>query len=40
MPKPPVERKEPHKFEIHGRKMKDDYFWLRKKESKDVISEG
>lgn len=38
MPKPPVAKKEPRQFEIHGRKMRDDYFWLRNKESAEVIS--
>ena len=38
MPKPPVAKKDPREFEIHGRKMMDDYFWLRNKESEEVIN--
>lgn len=34
---PPSAKKVPHVTEIHGRKLEDDYFWLREKESPEVI---
>ncbi|TFG09771.1 S9 family peptidase [Candidatus Thorarchaeota archaeon] len=37
MPQPPAARKEPHETEIHGIVLKDDYFWLRNKDSQDVL---
>jgi oligopeptidase B len=37
MPKPPVAKKETHESEIHGVKLRDDYFWLRKKDAAEVI---
>lgn len=37
MPKPPVPKKEPHVLEIHGAKLIDNYFWMRQKDSKDVL---
>jgi oligopeptidase B len=37
IPQPPVAAKKPHTVEIHGYKMKDDYFWLREKSNPDVI---
>ncbi|MHA1481638.1 MAG: S9 family peptidase, partial [Candidatus Thorarchaeota archaeon] len=38
MPEPPVAKKEPHTYEIHGLTIRDDYFWLRNKDTEDVIS--
>ncbi|MHA2046388.1 MAG: S9 family peptidase [Candidatus Thorarchaeota archaeon] len=38
MSDPPVAKKEPHFLEIHGQKIRDDYFWLRMKDTEDVIS--
>lgn len=38
MPEPPVAKKESHVYEIHGLKITDDYFWLRNKDTEDVIS--
>ncbi|MHA1934913.1 MAG: S9 family peptidase [Candidatus Thorarchaeota archaeon] len=38
MSNPPVAKKEPHFLEIHGQKIRDDYFWLRMKDTEDVIS--
>ncbi len=35
---PPVAKKKPRKVEIHGVTFKDDYFWLRNKETDEVIS--
>ncbi len=37
MPTPPAAKKEPHETEIHNRVLKDDYFWLRNKDSEDVL---
>ncbi len=37
-PKPPIAKKEPHETSIHGKKLVDDYFWLRKKGSPEVES--
>src|SRR5882672_5179236 len=34
---PPLARKVPHATEIHGYKLKDDYFWLREKKNPEVI---
>src|SRR4029453_9714169 len=34
---PPVARKVAHETTIHGRTLKDDYFWLREKSNPDVI---
>ena len=34
---PPVARKVVHETTIHGRTLKDDYFWLREKSNPDVI---
>jgi oligopeptidase B len=36
--RPPVATKVPHVTEIHGRKLIDDYFWLREKTSAGVTS--
>src|SRR3954470_2634038 len=33
----PVTTKHPHVTEIHGRKLVDDYFWLRKKGDPEVV---
>jgi oligopeptidase B len=33
---PPVAKKDPKITEIHGRKLVDDYFWLREKSNPDV----
>ncbi len=35
---PPVARREPHPTHIHGQALEDDYFWLREKESPEVIA--
>lgn len=35
-PQPPVAKKVPHKTEIHGQTLVDDYFWLRDKQNPDV----
>jgi oligopeptidase B len=35
---PPVAKKKSREFEIHGVTFKDDYFWLREKETDEVIS--
>ena len=34
---PPLARKVPHETTIHGRTLKDDYFWLREKSNPEVI---
>jgi oligopeptidase B len=34
---PPVATRKPHKTEIHGYTLVDDYFWLREKSNSDVI---
>src|SRR5271170_6447506 len=36
LPAPPVAKKVPKITEIHGRKLVDDYFWLREKNNPDV----
>ncbi len=36
-PVPPSTSKVPHVTQIHGRTLKDDYFWLRDKKNPDVI---
>ena len=33
---PPVARKQPHKVEIHGQTLVDDYFWMRNKGTPEV----
>ncbi len=35
-PQPPVAKKIPKTTEIHGRKLVDDYYWLREKSNPDV----
>ncbi len=35
-PQPPVANKIPHKTEIHGQTLVDNYFWLRDKQNPDV----
>jgi oligopeptidase B len=37
-PRPPIARREPHPTTIHGRKLEDDYFWLRQKGTPAVES--
>ncbi len=37
MPKPPVAKKKSHETKIHGKTFEDDYFWLRKKDTEDVL---
>lgn len=37
-PTPPRPRRVPHDTTIHGLTLTDDYFWLRQKESPDVIA--
>ncbi|WP_419806978.1 S9 family peptidase [Terriglobus sp.] len=34
---PPVARREPHPTHIHGQTLEDDYFWLRNKDSEEVL---
>jgi oligopeptidase B len=34
---PPTAKKVPHETTIHGRTLKDDYFWLREKSNPEVI---
>ena len=34
---PPAAKKVPHQTPIHGRTLKDDYFWLREKSNPEVI---
>ena len=34
---PPAAARKPHKTEIHGLTLVDDYFWLRQKDNPDVI---
>ena len=34
---PPTAARKPHKTEIHGLTLEDDYFWLREKSNPDVI---
>ena len=36
--KPPVAAKKPHSETIHNIERKDDYFWLRERENKEVIN--
>ena len=36
--RPPVARKEPHKIEIHGDTLVDDYYWMRNKGTAEVES--
>jgi len=36
LPSPPVAKKIPHATEINGRKMVDNYFWLREKSNPEV----
>jgi oligopeptidase B len=38
MLRPPLAKREPHQLKIHGNTFIDDYFWLRNKDSKDVMS--
>lgn len=37
-PLPPVPKKEAHATELFGRKLVDDYFWMRKKDSPEVLA--
>lgn len=34
---PPVARLEPHPTHLHGQTLEDDYFWLRNKDSEEVL---
>lgn len=36
--KPPVAKKVPHTFELHGKTISDDYAWLKDKKSADTIA--
>ncbi len=38
VPQPPVARREPHPTHLHGQTLEDDYFWLRNKESEEVLN--
>ncbi len=35
---PPIAKREPHPTELHGKVLEDDYFWLRDKNSPEVIA--
>src|SRR5215211_1092581 len=35
-PKPPVAKKVPHRYELHGDTRTDDYFWLKDKTEPEV----
>jgi oligopeptidase B len=37
-PQPPVARKEPHKIQVHGDTLVDDYYWMRNKGTPEVES--
>src|SRR5688572_17229466 len=37
-PQPPKAKREAHETTIHDRKLVDEYFWLRKKGTPDVVS--
>ena len=37
-PKPPVAKAQPHPTQIHGQTLPDDYFWLREKDSPEVLA--
>jgi len=37
-PKPPVAKKEPHKTQVHGLELVDDYHWLRSKGAPEVVA--
>ncbi|MGY5851990.1 MAG: oligopeptidase B, partial [Candidatus Thorarchaeota archaeon] len=34
---PPIAKKKPHEFDVHGVKFSDDYFWLRNKGTDEVV---
>lgn len=38
LPQPPVAKKEPHTIELFGRKLVDDYAWMRKKDAPEVLA--
>src|SRR5262244_2441744 len=38
LPAPPVAKKIPHTTEINGRKLVDNYFWLREQTKPEVLS--
>jgi len=38
VPQPPVAKRIPKVTEIHGKKLTDDYFWMREKSNPEVIS--
>jgi oligopeptidase B len=38
MPTPPIARREPHRTEIHGTTLIDDYFWLRDRDNPEVLA--
>ena len=35
---PPIAKRQPHRFEIHGDVRVDDYHWLRERTNHEVIS--
>lgn len=35
---PPVARKEPHGLDVHGHTLRDDYAWLRQKDSPETLA--
>ena len=37
-PKPPAAKQAPHETKIHGRTLVDNYFWLRNKDTPEVVS--
>ena len=36
-PAPPIARREPHPTYLHGQTLEDDYYWLRQKDSPEVL---
>ena len=36
--RPPLAERKPHPTKIHGYTLEDDYFWLRDKQSPEVIT--
>src|SRR5262245_49087685 len=38
LPRPPVARRVPHETVLHGDRLTDDYFWLRRKSDPEVLA--